>query len=409
MATKRTSKMITNKEDIQYLLNLSEKEMLSTSFIMDIFGEFNGKNRFQPYDTVEIPANSYGPNTKRNKTKFITTVGLWVFNKCFIEKELFDLFKYINEPITKKKFGKLNDAMSYAILEDTLDLEVLKRFMMKCQKYQPYVHILAPNHTLLMLLVTEKITRRKKELLKKHEKAIAANDEKVVSDIEKELLDYAKELMKDDPSMDMYNSGAKCSFENNFKNLFVMRGAVKDPDPNKGYNIITSNFMEGISKDEYAKFANSLAAGPYKRAKKTEIGGYWEKLFMSALQHIRLDPKDSDCGTKRAIEITITNENIKDLMYNYIVDGSRLVELTSENKSMYIGKTVKMRFSSLCESKTGICNRCAGNLFYRLGIMNVGAATPQIPSKLKNISMKSFHDSQVSLVEMDVMKVFGFN
>jgi hypothetical protein len=120
-----------------------------------------------------------------------------------------------------------------------------------------------------------------------------------------------------------------------------MRGAVKDPDPNKGYNIITSNYMEGISKDEYASFANSLAAGPYARAKKTEIGGYWEKLFLSAFQHIVLNPKDSDCGTDRTIEITLNKDNIKNMMYSYIKEGSRLIELTSKNMDSYKDKTVK--------------------------------------------------------------------
>ena len=29
----------------------------------------------------------------------------------------------------------------------------------------------------------------------------------------------------------------------------------------------------------------------------------------------------------------------------------------------------------MCEAKNGICNKCAGNLFYRLGIRNVGGRT----------------------------------
>ena len=89
--------------------------------------------------------------------------------------------------------------------------------------------------------------------------------------------------MENDPAMDMFMSGAGGSFENNFKNMFIMRGSVQDPDPRKSYNIITSNYVDGISKEEYSKIANTLAAGPYSRAKKTELGGYWEKLFLPAL------------------------------------------------------------------------------------------------------------------------------
>lgn len=131
-----------------------------------------------------------------------------------------------------------------------------------------------------------------------------------------------------------------------------------------------------------------------------------EKLFMSAFQHIKLLEPGSDCGTKRYIEMTVTDKNIDGIMYSYVISGNKLVEITSENRDQFIGKKVKLRFSSMCEAKDGICNACAGNLFYRLGIMNVGAATPQIPSKLKLLSMKLFHDDQLNFTEMDPMKVF---
>ena len=93
-------------------------------------------------------------------------------------------------------------------------------------------------------------------------------------------------------------------------------------------------------------------------------------------------------------------------MYSYIIEGSKLVELTSQNKSKYIGKKVKVRFSALCESKTGICNKCMGNLYYRLDKTNVGTSLTQIPSVQKNIAMKSFHDSTQSLYDMDLEKIF---
>ena len=70
MSTKRVSKEITKTEDIEYLLNITEEECLKQSFIMETFGEFDGKSRFHPYDTIKIPADSYGPASKRNKTAF---------------------------------------------------------------------------------------------------------------------------------------------------------------------------------------------------------------------------------------------------------------------------------------------------------------------------------------------------
>lgn len=127
---------------------------------------------------------------------------------------------------------------------------------------------------------------------------------------------------------------------------------------------------------------------------------------MAAFQHIVLLDSGSDCGTDRYITMDVTDKNIDSIMYSYAIVGSKLVEITSENRDDFIGKKIKLRFSSMCKAKDGICNKCAGNLFYRLGIKNVGAATPQIPSKLKLLSMKLFHDDQLNFVEMDPMKAF---
>ena len=117
----------------------------------------------------------------------------------------------------------------------------------------------------------------------------------------------------------------------------------------------------------------------------------------------------TDKETDKYIEVLLTNDNIELYMYNYIISGSSLIELTSKNKDKYINKKVKFRFSSMCKSKNYICNKCAGNLWYRLGIKNVGLLTAQVPSKLKNISMKSFHDSVVNTTEIDPMRAFSIN
>ena len=221
---------------------------------------------------MTIPPGSYGSEKKKNKNSFTTTVGLWVFNKCFIEQDLFDIFGYINEPITAGMHDKINTKISYAVLEDKISLEALKRWLMRVQKYQPYCHILCSGYSEIMFEVTTKIKTKKEALLKKYKKEIDAGNEKVIADIEKELLDYARDVLKDDPAIDIFDSGSKGgSFSNNFKNLFVMRGAFKNPDPAKGYEIISSNYLDGISKEDYTNAAKSLTSGPYARSKKTAI------------------------------------------------------------------------------------------------------------------------------------------
>lgn len=264
MATKqiRQSRHITKKEDVEYFLSLKEED-ITTSFIMENFAEFNNKSKFNPYDTIDIPPNSY----HNNKNTFTTTLGLWVFNIYFIDRDLFHLFGYINKTLNKKTLGAMNSKLSYALIEDKITLPQMKRYLMKTQKVMPYVSVLSPSQTMMMLTCTKAITKKKEELYKKYKEEIDKGNEIVAEQMEKELLSYAKELLKDDPSLDSFDSGARGSFGNNFKNMYVMTGATRDPDPNaeQTYKIIKSNYMQGISREDYATVARSLSEGPMKR------------------------------------------------------------------------------------------------------------------------------------------------
>lgn len=406
---KRVAKVITDKNEIDRIAHVTEDD-ITLSYIMETFGTFAGKAKYRPYDIITIPAGCYGNNGKLNKQPFTTTIGIYIYNKYFIERDLFEHFHYITKELTKKAINGINEDLSYLVLEDKVDVETLKRYNKKVQKFMAYVSIYSPSYTDKFLTCSAVINKKKEELIKANKDAIDRGDEVVITKIEKELLDYAMEYLKDDPSLDMYLSGARGDFNNHFKNMYVMKGAIKDPDPNakQKYHIATSNYIDGIKPEEYVVFANSLAAGPFSRAKKTEVGGYLEKLFLYAFQHLKLDPAGSDCGTKRYITVTLTKQNIHKWMYSYIIQGDKLVEITSTNKDKFIGKKVKIRYSALCESKTGICNHCFGNLPYRRGDLNVGISSTIIASTMKNISMKSFHDSVQKIRPVDINKAFGF-
>ena len=268
-----TAKVITDKNEINYLLNITEDDITS-SFMYDAFGEFNNKVRFHPYDIITIPKGYYGNDKHKNTNSFTTTVGIWIFNKYFIERDLFDLFKYINQQVNGKLISKIEEEVNYALIEDRITIEQRIRIICKMQKIQPFVAILSYGYTEKMLTCSKAINKKKQELLKKYSKEIEEGDAIVCSKIEQELLDYAKEYLKGDPSLDMFMSGARGSWDNNFKNMFVMKGAIKDYDPtsNKKYNIITSSYIDGVADNEYSTLCKSLAAGPFSRANNTKRG-----------------------------------------------------------------------------------------------------------------------------------------
>ena len=404
----RVSKKIT-KDDPLYdkLINLKLEDITST-FIFDLFGEYNGSSKCNPYDIIEIPPGYYGPEGKKNNNKFITTVGLWVYNKWMIEPGLFDLFGYMNKPVTGKVMGDMNQELSFALMEDRISVQVLKDYLMKTQLVMQYVIILSPNYSESLLTITKTIEPLKNRLIKEHRKELEAGDTLVADNIEKELIKYALDKLGDDPALDIILSDSRTSM-NNFKNLFIWKGITRDPDPNarNEYRVATSNYMEGIKPEEYSLYSNSGIEGAYSRGKKTEDGGYLENLATRAYQDIILDEPGTDCGTTRCIEVVLDKSNYVKYIYNNIIGrNGKLIELTSQNASEFFGKKVKMRMAYLCKHEKP-CAACAGNFFYRLGKRNVGLMEMQVFSIFKNKSMKAFHDSTVGLTEIDCMKAFG--
>lgn len=407
MATKRISKHIQKPSDVEEILALTHERACEKSLIMDWFADYGDGPRFNTYDTINIPKGYYG-SSKKNKNEFTTTIGLWVFNKSFIEP-FSDIVGYVNKPITDGVYGDINKQLSYALLEEKITVDDLKDFIVQSQIIMSCASAICPSHTMDMLLLTTKAEKKKKELEKQYKEGLEAGDLNAVKAVEDQLVEFAKEELKDSESVDMYNSGARGTWGNNFKNMYLVKGSIRKTDGT--YDYVSSSYIEGLDPKDFAKTNDSAVGGPYSRSQKTRYGGYNEKLFTRATQHIKVVPH-TDCGTKRTIKVTLTEKNIRNWMYSYYVKSNGDVEeITSENASKLVGKTVNMRYSSLCERSKdgGICECCAGTLFRRAGIENCGLVSMVMMSSVKNASMKQFHSSILELAEIDVNSAFSLD
>ena len=306
---------------------------------------------------------------------------------------------------TEKLMKELDDKL----LEEKITVDELKDFIVQSQIIMSCASAICPSHTMDMLLLTTKAEKKKKELEKQYKEELENGDLSAVKAIENELIGFAKDELKDSECVDMYNSGARSSWGNNFKNMYLVKGSIRKTDGS--YDYVSSSYIEGLKPKDFAKTNDSAVGGPYSRSQKTRYGGYNEKLFTRATQHIKVIPH-TDCGTKRTIKVTLTKKNISNWMYSfYVKPNGEVEEITSENADKLIGKTVNMRFSSLCErSKDGnICETCAGTLFRRAGIDNAGLTSMVMMSSVKNKAMKSFHDSTLELVEIDPNSAFSLD
>ena len=136
----------------------------------------------------------------------------------------------------------------------------------------------------------------------------------------------------------------------------------------------------------------------------TAVGGYSVKKFYAEYQNIVMGPKGSNCGSKGYLEITITNDNVRDFTDRYAVEGSKLIRLDPDTIKKYIGKKIKVRTPMFCTTDT-ICNVCFGDKPYKLGIKNVGLTAAKIGSNFVNLGMKSFHDTSMKLYEINPDKI----
>jgi len=401
---KRVYREITKEEDLEEIWNLDSDHAGEKSLLMNWFADFGKGPRFNPYDIVSIKPGCYGLEGHKNKNTFKTTVGRWAFNKGIIEP-VSNVLGYVNKTVTKGVYKDLNKQLSYALLEEKITLEHLKDFIMQVQMYMGCASAICPSHTEDMILFTDKATKKRDQLYKENQKAIEAGDLTAMKKVEDTLISYAKEELKDSPSVDMYNSGARGGWGNNFKNMYLVKGVVTKTDGS--YKFIKTSHIEGINKDEFVDISDAAIEGPYSRANKTREGGYLEKQFTNALQHIKILGKGTDCGSTRTVPILLTKKNINDWIYCFVRNpNGSLTEITTETKDKFIGKTVNLRFSALCKSKNGICEACAGTMFRRVGIINAGLAGMILASDLKNKSMAAMHDSTLKLTEINVDRIF---
>lgn len=392
---------VTQQEDLDRILDLQPDQIDKKLFIY-LFTNRKQENaeitsRYNTNTPITIPRGRYCGN----KESIRTTLGLFLFNKLFIEENFFPILGYIDTPVTNKVLGDIESKLSQALLEDRITTVQFIKFLDKLQFFSfTLAALITSSMTVECIKEIPEVKKRKEELFKKNKDDIQKGDVIKAVQIETELLGMAREKLKNDPAMDIFDSGSKASFDNNYKNISIMNGPKLDPQ-NGGYRISKNNYISGIDKDDIDLAANALTVGAFSKGVGTQVGGYMTKKYLSAYQTMVLDKKGSDCGTEKYKELFLSKNNYKLFIYRYIIVGKKLILLDNEQIQKYIGQIVKLRSPLYCISDK-ICNKCAGELFYKLGIENIGLTTTKVSSTLMNKSLKKFHDVSLKLHEVDL-------
>lgn len=370
---------------------------ITFKYLTDLFADkkVNGKtvpSRVSPNDIIELEAGEW-----YNKEKVTTTLGRLMWNKFMIDRlGVREFFPYNNDVMTKKNFMKYENAVTLLLAEDKIDTPMFRKYI----EYRDWLGLQL--HSIITVSFTEKtittpkeVKELREELFKKYEKELASGDTVTANKVEKELIDKMVDIIKDDPGFDLYASGARGDINNHLKNLFIMRGAVSNPNTGK-FDIMKTSFSEGLRKEDFTAASNSVVLGAYPKSCATADSGYLAKQLMAGMQTEIMGEPGSDCGTKMTLEFIMEEEDLKDFQYRYIDDNGKKTLITSENSKKYIGKRVKLYSPMFCTGKC-ICEKCAGKQNTKF----LGLETSKIATTLTNLNMKKFHDSTIRLNKLD--------
>lgn len=408
----RPKRTITDDEKKMFL-GLSPNDITMELF-NDLFADKLDQTTLESKNPKVIPSkfNTYDeftlmPNEYFNKEKITTNCGLFIFNKFLIEPYFQKEVGYVNFEITKKALGKIDDMIATAIMLDETNEEV--------NKYIEYMNRLC---WLAFTLNTQicssisiktakplpKVTALKKQLVNDNKEAIENNDAIVYKHIQDQLVEVAQKELKDDPAYELYSSGARGSFDNAYRQWLCTKGPIWNAYKGE-FEIVTNSLYEGIPKENIPSLANAIVSGFYPKAIGTGECGYLTKQLSAAFQSVVLDERGSDCGTTHCAEVILDKDNINYYLYHFIKSGSNYIRLEPSNQSKYMGRPIKIRLPDYCCSSK-LCNRCAGDRFYMLGMDKPGLTFGRVSNSTLRAKMKKSHDSTVRTYEEDQNEMF---
>jgi hypothetical protein len=381
-------------KDRDYLFSLKESDV-TKKLLINLFAYGTQKKpRFNPNDKVKLPKGKLG-----NKEDIDTTVGRYIFNLFIISPHFSDYLGYINKAVDGGVLDDIENQLSEYLLDKSLNPEFFIDYLNRIQ-WLGYImtDFIVPSMSLNVIMPNRKVEARKKELMRQHKEALSKGDPIIATQIEEELIKLAKGELNGDPAMDLYVSGIS-KFGNHYKSFNIMKGAIRD-NSTGNYNVSMTNYMDGIQKDEYHYYGDTIVYAAHSRAIGTQKGGYETKKMFAAFQTVSLDKEGTDCRTTKTLKFVMSKKNYRLFLFRYIIEGSKLVQLTNSNIESYIGKVIHLRSPMFCQSEK-LCNKCSGDLYYKLGIENIGLTATKVSSTLLNLSLKNFHDTSIHLQRID--------
>jgi len=330
----------------------------------------------------------------------LTDVGKFYLNQLLLVDPFGDKIPYINDIFVP---SKLDTLVAKLIVNKQAGRKEFNKYINNGYWFGEDGSICTQGLSEKALGTDPRIAKRKEELLKQYKDNL--HDPLVVTKIEKELIEMDKAYLKGDSSEPFYMAAGKKAFNEQRKKMFIMFGLSSDFTKSGAGTVFTQPSLEdGFTPENLPNIANEVRRGSYGRGIKTAEGGAESKFILRVFQNTKII--EDDCGSKKGIHITLTNENKNKFLGRYLVDGTCL---TTESIDKYVGKKVEMRSMLHCHTKGGYCYKCCGNIFKELKLTNIGMQSLSLAEGFIGIAMASMHTSGLSTTTLgDITKYIRY-
>ena len=346
---------------------------------------------YKLYDKFTIEQDDIVSFTK--STPEVTSYGRVLANYFLIASIFGDLIPYKNKEF---EFDEIENDITTLILNNKATVESGQKYLDHALFLGSFGEMCVPGLSKKSIQTDPKVVERKKELLEKYKDQL--DDPIIISKIEDELLAMDKEWLKDDDSYGFYGSEGK-KFHTHRKKQFIMAGVSEDFTKEKGkYSFVENSLSDGWDLNSFDSIVNEIRKGSYERGISTANGGVQSKNILRLLQNVVLTM--DDCGTKRTLDFVLTEKNAPLYYGTYIVVDGKLVNLTKDNASQYIGKLIHKRSFMYCEAKDGYCRTCAGQNYSTLDQDAVGVLALELTSVFTKLSLKAMHGKKLSTIDI---------
>lgn len=226
------------------------------------------------------------------------------------------------------------------------------------------------------------------------------HDASVVAMIQKQLIDYDRAYLKDDPSSDFLINSKSWNVVRSKQ--FGMHGAEMNTlTDSVDVKVIPTSLSEGWSIEHFPDYMNSLRGGTFGRSAQTQMGGESVKWLLRASSNITVT--DKDCGTTMGIDFACTDKNFNWLVGCSVQSTTGPVLVSDEDAKSYIGRRLVVRSPMYCQlDKTDYCQTCVGE---RLAANPTALSTSisDYGSTFLGIFMSAVHGKQLQVAKLDVL------